>query len=174
MGLNNSICWLILKSCCCYTRNLLSEHNTHNNVRLNQCCLSLIDFYTKKTPHLTVKCYREASFASQQIVRRPTDNQLSLSRLPSSDLIGPVRPHQWQHQAAALITAVRMKEARLMSSDRGMCTRDLDKKRGSIIAPRPPVSADGGIVQGNRCHRAPVMRLVGNMYITAFRWAFER
>lgn len=97
----------------------------------------------KKTPHLTVKRYREASFPCQQIVRRPTDNQLSLSCLPSSDLIGPVRLHQWQHQAAALITAVRMKEARLMSSDRGMCTRDLDKKQGSIIAPRLPVSANG-------------------------------
>lgn len=88
---------------------------------------------------------------------------------PSSDLIGPVRPHQWQHQATALITAVRMKEARLMSSDRGMCTRDLDKKQGSVIAPRPPV-----FVRGNRCHRAPVMCLVGNMYITAFRSAIEQ
>lgn len=87
-----------------------------------------------------LKHYRVASFSSQQIVCRTADNQLSLFHRSSSDPIALVRPHQWQDQTAALITTVRMKEAGLMSSDRGMYTRDLDKKEASIIAPRLPIS----------------------------------
>ncbi|XDV15526.1 hypothetical protein PO909_015594 [Leuciscus waleckii] len=75
-----------------------------------------------------------------RLSRRPTNNQLSLFHLSSSDPIAQVGPHQWQDQTAALITTVRMKEAGLMSSDRGMYTSHLDKKEASIIAPRLPIS----------------------------------
>lgn len=125
----------------------MCEHNSvlHSNSGLTPVFCDLIDGSHAKNAsfvqlHQSLEHYHTASFSSQQIVRRPTNNQLSLFHLSSSDPIALVRPHQWQDQTAVLITTVRMKEAGLMSSDRGMYTRDLDKKEASIIAPRLPIS----------------------------------
>lgn len=91
--------------------------------------------------HRALKHYHTQHLSAvSRLSRRPTNNQLSLFHLSSSDPIAQVGPHQWQDQTAALITTVRMKEAGLMSSDRGMYTSHLDKKEASIIAPRLPIS----------------------------------